>query len=213
MKHESKLKTYAKKIDILRYGVYDQKIEDRLVDSYCELLRLNLPRSKNPNRKFDLLAEQASMMRLAIRHGFFLRVIANAEATLKLWCEIIQEYRICGIGVDDLRGGSPNKFRDYLHKVGGIGFGPANADWNNLEKLFLIRHAWAHADGLIKQGEQEKLQKFINSNAAHVSLKDSVVVIESTLVSLAADTAIKVIMHIESQFRAQSHEQRPALGK
>jgi hypothetical protein len=79
MKLQDKQKTYQKQADILRYGAYDQKIENQLVQAYCEMLRPNLPTSF-PSRygKFDPLAKPSSLFRLAIRHGFFLRVVANA---------------------------------------------------------------------------------------------------------------------------------------
>lgn len=195
--------SYHRLVKLLRYGTYTEEIENRTVEAFMKSFPAppvaiesafgGQLRHLKPNRDLE------KQVRLAIRHGFFLRIVANTEWALRSICEIVQDDQRCRISVDNVRGQSPRKFRDYLEKVGYIDFKPEETSWRHLENLFLIRHAWAHADGSIKHSDQDKLRKFVESNSANVNVEDSVVIIKPALVSLAADTAITVLMHIDSQ--------------
>lgn len=184
---------------LLRYGHYSAADEDRLLNSYLEPFPKSVPQHCGGQRlpDFDPRKEIAPNIRLCLRHGFYLRVIAVTEATLKELCACAGRRKNLRIKANDLRGSSPRKYRDYLEKRILIDFTAISAEWDNLETLFLIRHCWAHADGVIDNHQKEKIRLFATkTKLAELSGAEDTVTIKPELVGRASEHALKILSDI-----------------
>lgn len=188
---------YHRMVTVLRYGLYSRQTEDRMVKAFTpegmESAGHMIGATVAQGAAFNDLENQ---VRLAIRHGFFLRIVATTEQALKDRCEILRNEKKCPIGVQSLRASSLRKFRDYLEAIGALDFSAVDTHWKQMEYLFLIRHAWAHADGLLDGDNSNKLRNFVAKNASYVRIENSTVIIEPEAVTLAGDTAVTVLQHM-----------------
>lgn len=193
------LRFYEAAVKLLRYGHYLEVDEDRLLNSYLETVPKSLPQHCGGQRlpDFDPRKEIAPDIRLCLRHGFYLRVIAVTEATLKELCACAGRRRNLRIKANDLRGSSPRKYRDYLARVTLIDFTPISSEWDDLETLFLIRHCWAHADAAIEDRQKKQIRLFASkTKLAELSANEDTVTIKSQLVEQASTRAFNVLFYI-----------------
>ena len=81
---EEELLVYQAAVKLLRYGHYSAVDEERLLSSYLETFPKSVKSHCAGQRlpEFDPRKAIAPDIRLCLRHGFYLRVIALTEETL-----------------------------------------------------------------------------------------------------------------------------------